>query len=63
MINKTTFLIFLFTVFIANTEARPKRVNQIPNGSVNRCANCHVDPNGGGPRNAFGQLVEAKYLT
>lgn len=60
---KVTFLIFLFVVFIASSEARPKRVNQIPNGSVNSCANCHVDPNGGGPRNAFGQLVETKYLT
>jgi hypothetical protein len=38
-------------------------VNQIPNGNVNGCANCHVNPAGGGTRNAFGQLVEKKFLT
>jgi len=50
-------------LFYTSLEARPKRVNQIPNGAVNRCANCHIDPAGGGPRNLFGQMVEAKYLT
>ena len=25
---------------------------------VNSCGTCHVDPNGGGPRNAFGTLFE-----
>ncbi len=56
----------IFAVIILTSSIalpRPKRVNQIPNGNVNRCANCHVDPNGGGPRNLFGQLIEAKYLT
>ena len=43
-------------------DARPFRVGQIPNGSVNRCANCHVNSNGGGVRNAFGQDVEARLI-
>lgn len=39
--------------------ARNFRVNQIPNGSVSGCANCHLSPSGGGARNAFGRAVEA----
>lgn len=44
-------------------EARGKRVGQIPNGSVLGCANCHVDANGGGPRNSFGQMVGTSFLS
>ena len=40
-------------------EGRSFRVSQIPNGSVNSCANCHNNPSGGGSRNAFGQAVQA----
>src|SRR5688572_5767190 len=42
--------------------ARPARVGQIPNGSVRACLNCHVSPEGGGPRNVFGQQVESGFL-
>lgn len=47
----------------AGADARPARVGQIPNGGVDRCANCHVNPAGGGPRNAFGQQIGANFLT
>lgn len=47
----------------SRAEARPKRVAQIPNGGVSGCANCHVSAAGGGPRNAFGQMVEASFLS
>lgn len=40
-------------------SARDFRVNQLPNGSVFRCATCHVSAGGGGARNAFGQAVQA----
>lgn len=43
--------------------ARPHRVAQIPNGVWNSCYNCHINPAGGGPRNAFGTLIEHRFLT
>ncbi len=42
--------------------ARPLRFNQIPNGGINRCSNCHFNPMGGGGRNAFGQTIEKSFL-
>lgn len=47
----------------SRVEARAQRVGQIPNGGVSGCANCHVSAAGGGPRNLFGQMVEADFLT
>ncbi len=44
-------------------EARSFRPGQLPNGNLEGCANCHVSSAGGGPRNAFGQMVEASFLT
>ncbi len=55
--------IILFVLFIQdNTHARDFRPGQIPNGDVNKCANCHVNPQGGGPRNVFGTAVEEEFL-
>ena len=39
------FLLFFFQIQPA--DARPARPNQIPNGNVFGCANCHIDPDGG----------------
>jgi len=45
-------------IIIHNIDARMFRVDQIPNGSKFNCANCHINANGGGARNAFGKDVE-----
>lgn len=54
------FLIAALTTSILVSQSF--RVSQIPNGGVNSCANCHLNPNGGGPRNSFGQTVESGFL-
>ncbi|MDZ7722471.1 MAG: T9SS type A sorting domain-containing protein [candidate division KSB1 bacterium] len=53
--------VFVTVVFCAvSVFPRSKRVDQIPNGSVFQCRTCHTGT--GGPRNPFGQLIEAEYL-
>ena len=46
-----------------DAEARGQRIGQIPNGGSLGCAGCHTDPNGGGPRNSFGEMIEDGFLT
>ncbi len=56
-------LLIIFTVFISKESwALGKRVDQIPNGPENACANCHINPAGGGARNAFGLEVQSNFL-
>ena len=52
----------LFTALTSDAFARPARTSQIPNGDVSGCANCHVNPAGGGDRNVFGSAVESGFL-
>lgn len=57
---KKSFFYILVLIVITTTTviiSREFRVSKIPNGSKFQCANCHVDPGGGGPRNNFGQAV------
>jgi dopamine beta-monooxygenase len=51
------------TAAASGAEARAQRVGQIPNGGVAGCASCHTSAAGGGPRNVFGQMVEADFLS
>jgi hypothetical protein len=44
-------------------EARGSRPDQIPNGRQIGCAGCHLNPGGGGPRNAFGLMIQDGFLT
>jgi hypothetical protein len=58
----TTIVIIALTVLVI---ARPHRPAQVPNGTVYQCLTCHTvsSPSpGNGPRNDFGQEVEANYL-
>jgi len=48
---------FFFGVGCLEVRARNFRVARIPNGTAAGCANCHVNPGGGGPRTPFGAAV------
>lgn len=62
---RRAIIYFSFFSLIITTSlllSRDFRVQKIPNGSKFSCANCHINPAGGGPRNEFGQEVE-KHVT
>ena len=63
-LNSHRLIAVLVTIFVGwgQADARPARVDQIPNGSVSRCASCHVNPAGGGSRTPFGMAIENNYL-
>ena len=58
---RLTFFLIIFLLAANLSFARSKRVDQIPNGGVNRCLNCHTTF-GGSPRNDFGLDIAADYL-
>lgn len=64
-LNSHRVLKVLVLVFIGwgQTDARPARVGQIPNGSMIGCASCHVNPGGGGTLTPFGNDINNNYLT
>ena len=62
--TSVALLAALFALALSNVaEGRPKRVEQIPNGEIHGCANCHVNPAGGGALNDFGRLVGDEFLS
>lgn len=58
LITTTVIALFLFSISV--TISRSFRVEKIPNGNKFSCANCHISPSGGGPRNSFGKAVESR---
>ena len=53
-----TFFIFII-ISLSFLVARSFRVSKIPHGNENACANCHVNPGGGGARTPFGEAVNS----
>ena len=54
---KSVLLVGVMGLSMTVVNARPWRVDQIPNGNKFRCLNCHHSPYGGS-RNSFGLAVE-----
>ena len=60
--NRSIFIAILSFLSVASSTiviARDFRLAVLPDKGVNfRCSTCHIDPNGGGPRNPFGSDYE-----
>jgi hypothetical protein len=61
MKSRYIFVIFLLIGF-NGILSKSFRVNQIPNGSINSCSNCHTSQFGGGLRTNFGNDILSNYL-
>ena len=63
MFVRRMVMVVFAVVFMAGVAsrvgARSRFVDAIPNGIVFECSNCHVDPEGGGTRTAFGNAFAA----
>ncbi|ROL58038.1 T9SS C-terminal target domain-containing protein [Bacteroidetes/Chlorobi group bacterium ChocPot_Mid] len=57
-----TILLLSALITFSVSTGRSFRVNQIPNGNVNGCLNCHTTSAGGGKLNSFGTMVKNGYL-
>lgn len=64
-LNSHRVLTVLVLVFVGwgQADARPARVDQLPNGRALGCASCHVNPGGGGTLTPFGRDINNNYLT
>ncbi|MFH1052204.1 MAG: T9SS type A sorting domain-containing protein [bacterium] len=58
-----TILLVSVVIITSSAFSRSSRVNQIPNGSINNCTNCHNNKNGDGTRSPFGIEIENNFLS
>ena len=60
LLSKSLYASLVSCVLVASaseSQARPWRPAQLPNGMTFRCSNCHISEFGAGPRTPFGESV------